>query len=45
MLTNVTRTHTHTHTHTVYGVEITLKGMAITAANNDGDTIMHDSRR
>jgi hypothetical protein len=45
MLTNVTQTHTHTHTHTVYGVEITLKGTAITVANNDGDTSIHDGRR
>ena len=44
MLTNVTHTHTHTHARAVYGVEITLKGMAITVANNDSDTNIHDGR-
>lgn len=40
MLTNVTQTHIHMHT--VDGVEITMKAIAITAANTDSDTNIHD---
>jgi hypothetical protein len=40
MSTNITQTHTHT----VYGVEITLKGMVTTVANNDSDTSVHDAK-
>lgn len=34
----------NTHTHTVYGMEITIKGMAITVANSDSVTNIYDGR-